>query len=161
VGEPPFSWSVPVALVACALLPLRHVWPPLALLGGLWALAGGLGWPPALVALYALGRRSGRVSTTVPWLALPLVAAVTPVLVTQDLPWRAMVLTVAFVGLVRRCARRDGAAHEHPRPAQPTACTNCSRPARARPSPPRTRRGHRSGPGSGVRSTTPSATTPP
>jgi len=99
LGHPPFSWSVPAALVACALLPLRHVWPPLALLGGLWGLAGGLGWPPALVALYALGRRSGRVSRTLPWLALPVVAAVGPVLVTQDLAWQDSALTVAFAGL--------------------------------------------------------------
>jgi signal transduction histidine kinase len=98
-AEPPFSWSVPSALVACGLLPLRHIGPPLAVVGGLWGLAGGLGWPAALVALYALGRRGGRVSTTLPWLGLPLVAAVTPVLMTQALPWQSIVLTVAFVGL--------------------------------------------------------------
>jgi signal transduction histidine kinase len=98
-AEPPFSWSVVAALVACAVLPLRHLWPPLAVLGGLWGLAGGLGWPPALVALYALGRRSGRLSTTLPWLVLPVVAAVTPVLLTQDLAWQRIALTVVFVGL--------------------------------------------------------------
>jgi signal transduction histidine kinase len=98
-SEPPFSWSVPSALVACGLLPLRHIAPPLAVVGGLWGLAGGLGWPAALVALYALGRRGGRVSTTIPWLVLPVVAAVTPVLMTQALPWQRMVLTVAFFGL--------------------------------------------------------------
>ena len=99
LAEPPFTWSRAAALVACALLPLRHLWPPLALLAGLWGLAGGLGWPPAIVSLYALGRRSGRLTTTLPWLALPVVAAVVPVLVTQDLSWRAVVLTVAFAGL--------------------------------------------------------------
>jgi signal transduction histidine kinase len=99
LGVPPFSWSVGAALLACALLPLRHVWPPLALLGALWGLAGGLGWPPALVALYALGRRSGRTSAVLPWLVPPVVAAVVPVLLTQDLPWQRIVLTVAFVGL--------------------------------------------------------------
>jgi signal transduction histidine kinase len=98
-AEPAFSWSVPAALVACGLLPLRHIWPPLAVLAALWGLAGGLGWPAALVALYALGRRGARASTTVPWLVPPVVAAVTPVLLTQPLPWQRIVLTVAFVAL--------------------------------------------------------------
>jgi signal transduction histidine kinase len=97
LGHQPFSWSLVSALVACLLLPLRHVWPPLALLGGLWGLAGGLGWPPAIVALYALGRRSGTLSRTWPWLVLPVVASVTPVLLTQDLAWSDIVLTIAFV----------------------------------------------------------------
>jgi signal transduction histidine kinase len=97
LGREPFSWSLVAALVACALLPLRHLWPPLALLGGLWGLAGGLGWPPAIVALYALGRRSGKLSRTWPWLVLPVVASVTPVLLTQDLAWSDIVLTIAFV----------------------------------------------------------------
>ena len=98
-AEPAFSWSVPAALVACGLLPLRHIRPPLAVLAALWGLAGGLGWPAALVALYALGRRGARASTTVPWLVPPVVAAVTPVLLTQALPWQRIVLTVAFVVL--------------------------------------------------------------
>jgi signal transduction histidine kinase len=98
-AEPPFSWSVASALVACGLLPLRHIWPPLAVLAVLWGLAGGLGWPAALVALYALGRRGGRALITVPWLVPPVVAAVTPVLLTQTLHWQQIVLTVAFVAL--------------------------------------------------------------
>ncbi|MHA6631986.1 sensor histidine kinase [Pseudonocardia sichuanensis] len=99
LGEAPFAWSVPAALVACALLPLRHLWPPLGLLGGLWGLAGGLGWPPALVALYAMGRRCRHVPSLLPWLAAAVVAAVTPVLMTQDLAWNKIVLTFGFVGL--------------------------------------------------------------
>ncbi len=99
LGHPPFGWSLPAALVACALLPLRHLWPPLALLGGLWGLAGGLGWPPAIVALYTLGRRAGKLSRTVPWLALPVLASIVPVLLTQDLAWSDIVLTVGFVVL--------------------------------------------------------------
>jgi signal transduction histidine kinase len=98
-AQPPFSWSVVSALVACGLLPLRHIWPPLAVLGALWGLAGGLGWPATLVALYTLGRHAGRAYATVPWLVPPVVAAVTPVLLTQALPWQRIVLTVAFVGL--------------------------------------------------------------
>jgi signal transduction histidine kinase len=99
LGVPPFEWSVTAALVACALLPLRHLWPPLGLLGSLWALAGGLGWPPAIVALYTLGRRSRRVGPLVRWLALAVAASVTPVLLTQDLPIGRIVLTIAFAGL--------------------------------------------------------------
>jgi len=99
LGVPPFGWSVPSALVACALLPLRHVWPPLGLLGALWGLAGGLGWPPAIVALYTLGRRCRRIAELGPWLVLAVVVAVTPVLVLQDLPGNLVVLTIGFVGL--------------------------------------------------------------
>lgn len=97
LGEPAFSWSVPAALVGCALLPLRHLWPPLAVLGTLAGLAGGLGWPPALVALYRLGRhhRSGPVLAA--WLVLPVVAAVAPVFATQDLRWNQGVLVVGYV----------------------------------------------------------------
>ena len=98
-AQPPFSWSVAAGLVACLLLPLRHLWPPLAVLGGLWGLAGGLGWPAAIVSLYALGRRNGRVSGTLPWLVLPVAAAVTPVLLTQHLGWQRIALTVAYVAI--------------------------------------------------------------
>lgn len=99
LGVPPFEWSVVAALVACALLPLRHLWPPLGLLGSFWALAGGLGWPPAIVALYTLGRRCRRVGTLAPWLVATVAVAVTPVLLTQDLPIGRIVLMVAFVAL--------------------------------------------------------------
>ncbi len=99
LGVPPFEWSVAPALVACALLPLRHLWPPLGLLGSFWALAGGLGWPPAIVALYTLGRRCRAVAMLVPWLVATVAVAVTPVLLTQDLPIGRIVLTVAFVAL--------------------------------------------------------------
>jgi signal transduction histidine kinase len=99
LGVPPFGWSVPAALVACALLPLRHVWPPLGLLGAFWGVAGGLGWPPAIVALYTLGRRCRRLPALVPWLAATVVVAVAPVLRSQDLSWHQIVLTIGFVVL--------------------------------------------------------------
>ncbi len=97
LGDAPFAWSVGAALLSCALLPLRHLWPPLALLGVLPGLAGGLGWPPALVALYALGRRGRGWPQVVPWLVLPVVAAVAPVFATQDLRWQQGVLSIGFV----------------------------------------------------------------
>jgi signal transduction histidine kinase len=99
LGVAPFEWSVPAALVACALLPVRHLWPPLGLLGSFAALAGGLGWPPAIVALYTLGRRCHRVAALVPWLLVTIVVAVVPVLLTQDLDPGQIVLTFAFVAL--------------------------------------------------------------
>lgn len=97
LGEPPFSWSVPVALLSCVLLPLRHAWPPLAVLGILPGLAGGLGWPAALVALYALGRHSRSLPAAVPWLVLPVLAAAGPVLATQSSSWSEAVLTVGYM----------------------------------------------------------------
>lgn len=97
LGEPAFSWSVPAALLGCALLPLRHLWPPLAVVGVLAGLAGGLGWPPALVALYRLGRHHRSVPVLVAWLVLPVVAAVAPVFATQDLRWNQGVLVVGYV----------------------------------------------------------------
>jgi signal transduction histidine kinase len=99
LGVPPFDWSVPAALVACAALPLRHLWPPLGLLGAFWGLAGGLGWPPGIVALYALGRHCRVVALLVPWLALAVVVSVIPVLVTQDLSANRIALTIGFVAL--------------------------------------------------------------
>lgn len=97
LGEPAFAWSVPAALVGCALLPLRHLWPPLAVLGVLAGLAGGLGWPPALVALYRLGRHHRSVPVVAAWLVLPVVAAAAPVFATQDLRWNQGVLVVGYV----------------------------------------------------------------
>jgi signal transduction histidine kinase len=97
LGVPAFPWSVAAGLLACALLPLRHRSPALALVGVLPGLAGGLGWAPALVALYALGRRAPSAARVLPWLLLPVVAAVAPVFATQDLPWQQGVLTVGYV----------------------------------------------------------------
>ena len=96
LGVPPFTWSVAAGLLACAVLPLRHRSPVLALLGGLAGLAGGLGWAPAVVSLYALGRRAPALAGVAPWLVLPVVAAVGPVFATQDLPWQQGLLTVGY-----------------------------------------------------------------
>ncbi|QJY49063.1 sensor histidine kinase [Pseudonocardia broussonetiae] len=97
LGEPAFAWSLPAALLGCLLLPLRRVWPPLAVLGVLPGLAGGLGWPAATVALYRLGRHSRSVPRLLAWLALPVVAAVAPVLAAQDLRWNQGLLAAGYV----------------------------------------------------------------
>ncbi|MFC5993020.1 sensor histidine kinase [Pseudonocardia hispaniensis] len=99
LGRPAFGFSVVAGLVGCGLLPLRRVWPPLGVLGVLWGLVGGLGWPPALVALYTVGRRSRRLRDTVAWFVLAGLAAVLPVLLIQDLLWSDAILAVAFVAL--------------------------------------------------------------
>ena len=65
MSYPPQPWTLPVAVVACLALPLRLRWPWLAYAICLPALYGGLGWPPALVALFRVGLCSKRVSTAV------------------------------------------------------------------------------------------------
>ncbi|MCX6464194.1 MAG: histidine kinase [Pseudonocardiales bacterium] len=97
LGDPPFAWSLAAGLLACAALPLRHRSPLLALIGVLPGLAGGLGWAPALVALFAMGRRARTFVAVAPWLLLPVVAAVGPVFATQALRWQQGVLTVGYV----------------------------------------------------------------
>ncbi|MEV0675823.1 histidine kinase [Actinosynnema sp. NPDC050436] len=91
----PHPWSIPAALVACALLPLRHWHPWLAVVACLPALAGGLGWPPAVVALYRVGRKSP------PLVMMLCVAATTTlpatlVVVDQQLRVGSILLTYAF-----------------------------------------------------------------
>jgi signal transduction histidine kinase len=76
----PFHWSLWAALGACVLLPLRFWRPRMVLVACLPALAGGLGWPPSVVALYAVGRFAGRRMPTVPWVVLTFLAAVIPML---------------------------------------------------------------------------------
>jgi signal transduction histidine kinase len=99
LGAPgPTAWSVTAGLVGCALLPLRHVRPWLAVVGSLWAIWGGLGWPAQIVALFVLGRRT-RLAATVPWLVVVVAAAVVPVLAREVLSWQSVVLTVVFAVL--------------------------------------------------------------
>jgi signal transduction histidine kinase len=100
LGAPgPFHWSLPVALAACAVLPLRYRWPRMIVLACLPGLVGGLGWPAAMVTLYTLGRITGRRLPTVPWVAACCGAAVVPVLLTQHLRWPDLVLTVLAASL--------------------------------------------------------------
>lgn len=91
VDAGPYSWSEPLALLACAALPF-HKAAPYACLP---ALAGGLGWPPAVVALYRVGRhdRPGPAAT---WVVVSSAAAATTSVVTQSLPVTQAVLTYAF-----------------------------------------------------------------
>ena len=91
----PFPWSIPAALVACALLPVRRWWPWLAVVACLPALAGGLGWPPAVVALYRVGRTSTP-RVMIGWVAVTTAVPATMVVATQDLAVGAIALTYSF-----------------------------------------------------------------
>ncbi|MBW4717427.1 sensor histidine kinase [Saccharothrix sp. SC076] len=91
----PFPWSLPAALVACALLPLRRWRPAVAAAACLPALAGGLGWPPGVVALYRVGRKSSA-RAMIAWVAATTAVPATLVVATQHLTPGAMVLTYAF-----------------------------------------------------------------
>ncbi len=90
----PFWWSLGAALLGCAALPLRNRFPRTTVLLTLPGLVGGLGWPGALVALYGLGRHSGRLRPTVPWMVLCCLGAVVPVFVEGGMRWPELVLTV-------------------------------------------------------------------
>ncbi|MEU4806429.1 histidine kinase [Actinosynnema sp. NPDC023587] len=91
----PYPWSIPAALAACLLLPLRHWRPWPAVLACLPALAGGLGWPPAVVALYRVGRGSSLRSITC-WVLLTTAFPATLVVVQQHLTAGAILLTYSF-----------------------------------------------------------------
>jgi signal transduction histidine kinase len=100
LGAPgPFRWSLATALVACVLLPLRYRRPRLIVFACLPGLVGGLGWPAAMVTLYTLGRFTGRRLPTVPWVAACCGAAVVPVVLTQQLRWTDLVLTILAASL--------------------------------------------------------------
>ncbi|MFD1151413.1 sensor histidine kinase [Saccharothrix hoggarensis] len=90
-----FPWSIPTALVACALLPLRRWRPWLAALVCLPGLVGGLGWPPTVVAMYRLGRKSSAPVTTA-WVAVAAVVPSTFIVVSQSMGPSAALLTFTF-----------------------------------------------------------------
>lgn len=91
----PYAWSVPTALAACLLLPVRRWRPWFAALVCLPGLIGGLGWPPTVVAMYRVGRKSS-VRMMITWVALATVLPSALVVVTQRLGLGSALLTVAF-----------------------------------------------------------------
>ncbi|MEU3649884.1 histidine kinase [Lentzea sp. NPDC034063] len=92
----PFEWSLWTAVAASLLLPLRLRWPWLASLLCVPAVAGGLGWAPALVAQYRLGRKEKSIPVQVFWVLLMTVASIAPVLMTQTIPIGPLLLATAF-----------------------------------------------------------------
>jgi signal transduction histidine kinase len=92
-----FAWAEEAALIACFALPLRLRWPWLAMLLCLPALAGLLGWPPALVALYRLGRQTAQAAVVVGWVGAAVLAVSLPVqLVREIFPLADRLWSVAF-----------------------------------------------------------------
>ncbi|WP_433270604.1 sensor histidine kinase [Actinosynnema sp. CS-041913] len=91
----PYTWSIPTALAACAVLPLRRWWPWPVVVACLPALAGGLGWPPAVVALYRVGRTSS-VRLMIISVFLTTAFPATLVVVTQQLTVGGILLTYSF-----------------------------------------------------------------
>ncbi|TDP90505.1 sensor histidine kinase [Labedaea rhizosphaerae] len=91
--------ATPVALIACALLPVRLAWPWLAMLACGPALVGGLGWAPVLVAMFRLGRCSTRVRYVVPWVVFAVLCSYLPVQLKESLPVPDAILSIAFVTL--------------------------------------------------------------
>ncbi|WP_053735075.1 sensor histidine kinase [Nocardia sp. NRRL S-836] len=92
----PFPWSLWTAVAACLLLPLRLRWPWLASLLCVPAVAGSLGWAPALVAQYRLGRTEKSVPVQVLWVLLLTAASITPTVLTETIPPGPLLLATAF-----------------------------------------------------------------
>lgn len=93
----PFGYAVVSGLITAFLLPLRRRWPRITVLLCLPALAGGLGWPAAIVALFALGRAQPQARSFAFWAVLAAAVAAAPVLIFQSLQVGAILLTLAFV----------------------------------------------------------------
>lgn len=91
-----FSWAPYAALLACATLPLRLRWPWLAMVVCLPALAGGLGWPPAIVTLYRLGRQTRRADFVVAWVAVAWISVTLPLQFVLEAPWQDRAMSAAF-----------------------------------------------------------------
>jgi signal transduction histidine kinase len=97
----PFSWALPAALVGAFALPLRLRWPWLAMLFCLPALAGLLGWPVGIIALYRIGRVYRSLWVVGAWAVAGLLAMQVPFQLAVDQPWPDRVMSLAFslVGL--------------------------------------------------------------
>jgi signal transduction histidine kinase len=92
----PFSFAEPAAVIAALALPLGRRWPWLSMIICLPALAGLLGWPPAIVALYRIGRAYSRVSTVAFWVLAGSLAQALPLHLTTAMPWEDRVWSIAF-----------------------------------------------------------------
>lgn len=93
------AWSEAAALVACVALPLRLKWPWLAMLCGLFGLAGQLGLAPAQFALYRIGRTTRSLWVTIVWAVASVAAIETTVFLVHPLSARDGTLSVMFAML--------------------------------------------------------------
>lgn len=92
----PFPWSLWTAVAASLLLPIRLHRPWLASLLCVPAVAGGLGWAPALVAQFRLGRKEKSLPLQLFWVLLLTTAAIAPVLLLETIPVGTLLLASAF-----------------------------------------------------------------
>ncbi|WP_329793582.1 histidine kinase [Lentzea sp. DG1S-22] len=92
----PFPWSLWTAVIASLLLSVRLRRPWLASLICIPAVAGGLGWAPALVAQFRLGRKEKSLPRQVSWMIAMTVASIAPVLLTESIPPGPLLLATAF-----------------------------------------------------------------
>jgi signal transduction histidine kinase len=91
-----FAFSLPAALIACALLPLRLRWPWLSMIACLVGLSGELGLAPAVFGLYQIGRTTQSRPARLTWLAAAVAAPQLTVLLTEHLAFRDATLSVLF-----------------------------------------------------------------
>lgn len=97
-----FSFALPAALIGAFALPLRLRWPWLAMLFSLPALAGLMGWPVGIIALYRIGRVYRSPWVVGAWTAAGLLAMQVPFQLVTEQPWQNRVMSFAFslVGLL-------------------------------------------------------------
>ncbi|WP_018685092.1 sensor histidine kinase [Actinokineospora enzanensis] len=91
-----YDFARPAAVIACLALPLRLWFPRTALVLCLPALAGGLGWPPAGVALYRVGRTSRRGRHAAAWVTVAFLSAALPVQFSVTDPLADRLMSLAF-----------------------------------------------------------------
>ncbi|GLZ32279.1 two-component sensor histidine kinase [Lentzea sp. NBRC 105346] len=92
----PFEWSSWTSYLGCFALPLRLRWPGLAALLCIPGVAGGLGWAPAFVAQYRVGRTERSVPIMVLWVTALTAASIVPVMLTEVIPLGSLLLATAF-----------------------------------------------------------------
>lgn len=97
VSQEGFGFPLVAALSGCVLLPWRNRWPRVTFVLCLPGVVGGIGWPPAVVAMFALGRALPVLRQLIVWIVLITACALAPVFVTESLEASQYLLTVAFV----------------------------------------------------------------
>ncbi|GAB3301149.1 sensor histidine kinase [Parasphingorhabdus pacifica] len=85
------------ALFACAVLPLRHRWPRVAVVLCVPGLACGMGWPPAIVALFKVGWVRPHFWSLMFWVLVASASALAPVLIRESLDFGSLLVTISFV----------------------------------------------------------------
>ncbi|MGQ0838477.1 sensor histidine kinase [Actinokineospora sp.] len=98
-----FAFAVPTAVIACLALPLRLRLPWLVMLVCLPALVGGLGWPPAIVALFRIGRTAPRIRAAAVWVVVGFLAIAIPVQFSVVMPVADRIMSLMFALVAIGC----------------------------------------------------------